>query len=705
MLEKIHLKNFRQHEDLVVDLQPGMTVIRGSNEAGKSTVLEAIAYALFGVKALRNSLDDVVTWGHDTKSLKVELTFNLDGVVFTLRRSKAGAELTYDGGSVTGQTEVTTYVANLFKVDAAAAARLTMANQNEIRGALEAGPKATAELIEKLAEFSQLDDLLELMQEKLTLGSPAVAEANLAAARQTLEASRDLAVPVDENGMQQRILEANDRVSAGVIAVERASSAEDAATEALSKAREKVAARAALETSTDAAVARVVRLRDQLSNIKKVPVPEGVDEQVDALQTEQEAERRASALRVLHKKVEAYTVAGAGRLKGPLSTLEASLHADGQEMQTRRDQIARAEGDVRLYTAELTHGSCTFCGKDLSAVPEVLAKNAATQQKLDQAKTDIETYRSRLLEVSARIDRLATTVRASSEPLRLAAENPDNVKLLDGLLPPVLVWTGPDTTPPEVSVDYAAEIKRLRDSVRLANEANTRHDELSAQHAAASAEANRLKLELEQFPEVNVDAERAAVTACREATSAARDTLAAAREVANSAKRAKEDAVAAFQRAKDAVAKAEADIVRHEEALKTLEFNNALLKKVRAARPVITDKLWNIVLSAVSNYFSEIRGVKSRVTKDSEGFKVDGHAVASMSGSTMDALGLAIRVALVRTFLPSSPFMLLDEPGHGMDDDRTGNMLGFLAGVGAKQILLVTHEDVSQAVADHIITL
>ena len=102
---------------------------------------------------------------------------------------------------------------------------------------------------------------------------------------------------------------------------------------------------------------------------------------------------------------------------------------------------------------------------------------------------------------------------------------------------------------------------------------------------------------------------------------------------------------------------------------------------------------------------SEMRGTPSVVSKTADGFLVDGHPVATMSGSTLDILGLAIRVALVRTFLPSAPFLVLDEPCASMDQTRTEALLGFLVAVGFKQVLLVTHEDVSQNVADHIITL
>ena len=143
MIQKLSLKNFRQHRDREIVFGAGMTAIRGGNEAGKSTIFEAIAYAMFGSAALRDSVEEVVLWGEATTSLRVELDFVVDGITYTVKRSQKSAEINYDGGIVTNQKEVTGYICRLLKVDAAAAARLTMSNQNQIRGALEAGPKAT----------------------------------------------------------------------------------------------------------------------------------------------------------------------------------------------------------------------------------------------------------------------------------------------------------------------------------------------------------------------------------------------------------------------------------------------------------------------------------------------------------------------------------------------------------------------------------
>ena len=46
MLNNLTLTNFRKHQNLSVDFTPGMNVLRAANEGGKSTMLEAVAYAL-----------------------------------------------------------------------------------------------------------------------------------------------------------------------------------------------------------------------------------------------------------------------------------------------------------------------------------------------------------------------------------------------------------------------------------------------------------------------------------------------------------------------------------------------------------------------------------------------------------------------------------------------------------------------------------
>ena len=51
MIKTLTLTNFRRHENLTVDFTHGLSVLRGVNEAGKTSITEAISYALFGARA------------------------------------------------------------------------------------------------------------------------------------------------------------------------------------------------------------------------------------------------------------------------------------------------------------------------------------------------------------------------------------------------------------------------------------------------------------------------------------------------------------------------------------------------------------------------------------------------------------------------------------------------------------------------------
>ena len=47
----IHLKNIKSHRETELTFSPGINVLSGPNGVGKSTIFEAIGYALFGVDA------------------------------------------------------------------------------------------------------------------------------------------------------------------------------------------------------------------------------------------------------------------------------------------------------------------------------------------------------------------------------------------------------------------------------------------------------------------------------------------------------------------------------------------------------------------------------------------------------------------------------------------------------------------------------
>jgi DNA repair exonuclease SbcCD ATPase subunit len=195
MLNTLKLKNFRQHTDRVVEFTPGINTIRGANEAGKSAMLEAIQYALFGSRALTLSLEDSVTWGEDLKTMKVEVTLTI-----VARSTPSSAQHAVLKSCLTATCSAqarrkSALATKLLGADGAMAKNLLMASQGAIKGALAQGSAALSSLIEDLAGFSTFDQILEAASSQLALGSPGMLEERLKGATATLAAATESLPP------------------------------------------------------------------------------------------------------------------------------------------------------------------------------------------------------------------------------------------------------------------------------------------------------------------------------------------------------------------------------------------------------------------------------------------------------------------------------------------------------------------------------
>lgn len=98
-LLSLSLKNFRQHADTHVAFpETGITGIVGSNEAGKSTLLEAATWAIYGSRAIRGTMAGV-RW-HRAPARHVaeaDLRFEVGGVRYRVWRNESNAKAWIDG--------------------------------------------------------------------------------------------------------------------------------------------------------------------------------------------------------------------------------------------------------------------------------------------------------------------------------------------------------------------------------------------------------------------------------------------------------------------------------------------------------------------------------------------------------------------------------------------------------------------------------
>ena len=100
-LSRLKLVNFRQHADTEIEFDTGLTGIIGRNGAGKSTIFEATAWALYGGDTARGGKESIrFSRAAPRAQVRVELEFDLAGHRYRVVRGLTMAELYLDGAAL-----------------------------------------------------------------------------------------------------------------------------------------------------------------------------------------------------------------------------------------------------------------------------------------------------------------------------------------------------------------------------------------------------------------------------------------------------------------------------------------------------------------------------------------------------------------------------------------------------------------------------
>ncbi|MEX2157325.1 MAG: SMC family ATPase [Gemmatimonadales bacterium] len=100
-LHRLRLVNFRQHADTEIAFGDGITGIIGPNGSGKTSLLEAIAWAIYGNPAARGDKDSIRNLRAKGRTkVGVELEFGLGSHEYRVERGLNDATLYQDGGLV-----------------------------------------------------------------------------------------------------------------------------------------------------------------------------------------------------------------------------------------------------------------------------------------------------------------------------------------------------------------------------------------------------------------------------------------------------------------------------------------------------------------------------------------------------------------------------------------------------------------------------
>lgn len=695
MIRKLKLTNFKCHSSLEVNFTRGLQVVRGEVETGKSSLIQAAMYVKYGARALPLSLAETVTWGQPENSLRVEMEFEHAGQVYEVVRSKAGATLTGDGLIVSGQTEVTKFFENLLQVPAQLAPRLMLASQKELSNLVANGAEGQSiGLIETLGNFGLMDQIITAIQEHLPSGNTKLLEDRIA-----------------------RLLEAQKPEEPDFTAAEEAVAGAQKILDTLSE--DLARCKAQLDTSAyEGAVQtldRATRLRQEISDLETtlakakaaadLVLPALPD--LEELQAKKDAQDKQRAVQVAWGVWQSEQRAlDSDSWVGSLEDLQkyrAQQQLRLSDLRATRD--AAFEAKVRFKAQLITADSCTLCGKDLRNVEEVQQKNKELEAQIARTDETLVANKRLVADVESDLAVISELVTAHERITSKFTPYADYIQLRSQeQVPHRYVWVGPAPGPVDPT-NYTVLLQDAKAVVKRAEAAKQLKAKGSSDAAHCEGRIGQLKQQL-----ADLDDARAAETLetqrkLRKAeavlaaqVSEVQRALLAAQRTADAQRGAYQAELGLWERKQQELAELRQDLAR-------MNLHNTVIKKVREARPEVARRLWALVLGGVSHYFSKIRGRSSVVSRTAEGFEVDGKCVGALSGSTLDSLGLAVRFALLKTFLPNVRFVILDEPAAACSDSREANMLGLISSTDFDQVIMVTHSDVADAFATNFVEL
>lgn len=169
--KKLELKNFKSHANTTINFNDGITLIVGENGAGKSSIFEAITFALYKQSNL-NNIDLVRTnKGISGKiEMEVKLTFNSHGTDYRIERkvvknngkAKSSAKLIKitelrDETIASKITEVDREIEQILSMDSSTFLNAIHIQQGQISDLIDKTPAERKELIGQLLKLDDLE--------------------------------------------------------------------------------------------------------------------------------------------------------------------------------------------------------------------------------------------------------------------------------------------------------------------------------------------------------------------------------------------------------------------------------------------------------------------------------------------------------------------------------------------------------------------
>ncbi|MBR0472002.1 MAG: AAA family ATPase [Methanosphaera sp.] len=180
IINSLTLENFKSHKNTKIDFNENISLILGSNGAGKSSILEAISYSLF--KDFEGTIDTLIRKPVEEndiiKKMQVTIEFTHNSRNYLLKRGKTKskniAELKIKENDryvmqCNGDKNVTLEIENLLGLDSKSFLNAVYIRQGDITDLIEKKASEKKELISKLLNIESFERAWEEMKELIQI--------------------------------------------------------------------------------------------------------------------------------------------------------------------------------------------------------------------------------------------------------------------------------------------------------------------------------------------------------------------------------------------------------------------------------------------------------------------------------------------------------------------------------------------------------
>lgn len=659
ILKSITLENIRSYRGATtVDFQLGTTLFEGDVASGKSTILSAVEFALFGL----GDLNGAFLLRNGAESGAVTLEFDVEGREYRVHRSlvrkgdsvRSGDSFIYEGGEreKLATRELKERVLQLLKFNEPPNPK----SQSVIyRYAIFTPQEAMREIIERDpgARLETLRKAYGIEQYKTAAQNTKTITTEF---RLKINGIRGQVGNLDQD--RKDLADLRSRIDALRVGLAEAKKRKDSIAQEL---EEKRGALAELEEQK----AAVGRAQDKIPLLKR-QLDEAEQQRTAELREIQSAERRIAALAIDAGRYES--------VANPTTSSEEELEREDrrlkEEVAESRDQVSKYTERLKNFTDLLEKGRCPICEREYEA-DRVGERRLHIEGELVQLKRKALELDGKEKEVSKTIDRLRE-YRQAQRDLKLTKARISDMK--------------------ERMDEDAKRAKRLEESISELNEQFRQANKVSEP-------LKRILVEIEKAEDSIRDSEARYSAEVRGLGGIEKELETSQADIDRRAEQVKE---------KERLAKVQAAL--EEDRMWLSDYFAPTLEIIEEQSFANRNRRFNEQFQKWFQILVDDPDLHVRVKEDfSPVIERDGYEqeYGQLSGGERTSVALAYRLALNTTVqeaaLGQEPnLLILDEPTDGFSKEQLAKFGDILTELKCPQVILVSHERELESIADRV---